>query len=39
MTKLLALAVVLFTVVACSTDSQYPQILQNTMAQAMPPYH
>ena len=39
MTKLLALAVVLFAVAACSTDSQYPQILQNTMAQAMPPYH
>jgi hypothetical protein len=39
MTKLLALAVVLFAVTACSTEPQYPQILQNTMAQAMPPYH
>ena len=37
MTKILLLAAVLFAVAACS--SQYPQILQNTMAQAMPPYH
>ena len=39
MSRLLLLAAVLFAVAACSTDSQYPQILQNTMAQAMPPYH
>ncbi len=39
MTKLLALGLLLFAVAACSTGSQYPQILQNTMAQSMPPYH
>ena len=39
MTRMLLLAAVLFAVAACSTDSQYPQILQNTMAQALPPYH
>ena len=38
MIKMLLLATVLFAVAACTT-SQYPQILQNTMAQAMPPYH
>lgn len=39
MTKLMLLAAVLFAVAACSTGSQYPQILQTTMAQSMPPYH
>jgi hypothetical protein len=39
MTKIFVLAALLFSVAACSTDSQYPQILQNTMAQSMPPYH
>ena len=38
MTKFLLLAAILVVAAACST-SQYPQILQNTMAQAMPPYH
>jgi hypothetical protein len=39
MTKLFVLAALLLAVAACSTDSQYPEILQNTMAQSMPPYH
>ena len=39
MIKMLLLAALLFSVAACSTGSQYPQILQNTMAQALPPYH
>jgi hypothetical protein len=39
MTKMLLLVALLFAVAACSTGSQYPQILQNTMAQSMPPYH
>lgn len=39
MIRMLLLAAVLCSLAACSTDSQYPQILQNTMAQAMPPYH
>jgi len=39
MTRVLLFAALLFSVAACSTGSQYPQILRNTMAQAMPPYH
>jgi hypothetical protein len=42
MTKALfgvGMAVLLLSVSACSTSSQYPGILQTTMAQAMPPYH
>ena len=39
MTKFFALAIVLLSVAACSADAQYPQMLQTTMAQALPPYH
>jgi hypothetical protein len=42
MTKTLlgvAMAALLLSVSACSTPSQYPGILQTTMAQALPPYH
>lgn len=34
-----AMGAVLLLVSGCSTSSQYPEILQTTMAQALPPYH